>query len=409
MTRSTQEMVTQDALVLREFALTLFARQAPPPTLVALASDASDAAWSLVLRAELCGVPLDRALQRWPGASALPARVRELISRHAQAELQRIMTARWQLARIDALAAHRGLEMCVIKGGVLISDDVRAVDISDIDIVVRPLEVSAVSALLTELGMAPEVEGAEHDQHLPAFMGRGLVPVEIHVGLRYGPEMSELAIELRPFGPYSAVRRWTGPAAVLGLILHTLEHHPHRYGGLRDLLVVAEALSELDDDGRTALQRSILDLPTRAAIEANIALAERIRRGDPPRDSRAMRRVAALKYADLQRTGGGFALFLRARPFARYLPIFLTARATTSIIRAYLRRRIRPSGWRDSRLARLPHPLKMLGRALLAGWRAHRLAVVALASTAARRSAARTVAAVELMLDATPASSARDR
>jgi hypothetical protein len=402
-------MVTRDALVLREFALTLFARQAPPPTLVAFASGASDAAWSLLLRAEVCAVPLDRALQRWPDASALPARVRELISRHAEAELQRIVTARWQLARIDALAAHRGMELCVIKGGVLIADDRRGVDVSDIDLVVRPPEVSGVSALLTELGMAPEVGAVEHDKHLPPFVGGGLLPVEVHVGLRYGPEMSELAVQLRPLAPYSALRRWTGPTAVLGLVLHTIEHHPHRYGGLRDLLVVAEALSELDGHGRTALQRSIVGLPTRAAIEASIALAERIRHGDPPRDSRAMRCVAALKYSDLQRTGGGFGLFLRARPLARYLPILLTVPATTSIIRAHLRRRIRPSGWRDSRLARLPHPLKQLGRALLAIWRAQRIAVVALASTAARRSAARPVAAAELMLAATPPSTGRDR
>ena len=394
MTLPAREIATRDALVLRELALVLLARQSPCRALVQHACDASDTAWSLLLRAEVCAVPLDRALAQWDGSGLLPNRVREIVARHAQVELQRILTARWQLARIDALAARHGVQPCVIKGGVLLADDDRAVDVGDIDLVVRSTDVAAVTALLGELGLTPDESGPEHERHLVPFVGEGLLDVEVHQRLLYGPMVTEIAVPCRPFGPYTALRRWTATNAVLGLVLHTIEHHPHRYGSLRDLMVIAEALGELDVDERAQLRGSVAELPAHAAIAAVIGVADTLRCGERPVDDRGMRLVAALKYADMLARPRGLGLFLRSRPLPRYLPLIVERSFRIALWRAHLGRRIWPHWWRGSRWARMPSVIRLLGQALLDCWRTLRLALTAVGSVSARRRAARTVDAV---------------
>lgn len=394
------ELVARDTLLLRAFALSILARQSPSAILLAHAREASDAAWSLLLQAETCAVPLARALRERSDAGLLPDRVQTLIAHRELVERQRIMMGRWQLGRIDALACEAGLRVCVIKGGVLLGDDRRAVDLGDIDLLVRPEDTHVMCNVLRTLGMEQELAPWESPKHLVSFVGEGLLPVEIHPRVPYGPGMTELQMNDRPLAGYAAIHRWTGSNAVLAILMHSLEHHPHRCGHLRDLVVVADALGDLGAADEAALEARVGDLPAHRAIVDMLRLADAVRRGTAPIDSGRMRAVAAQKYADLLTPRSArFARFFRARPLARYLPSVMPPRARFLLLFARLRGALRTPSWQP-RGVRLDSPAaRANGGGVTLLWRVMRLILSSIEGIVARGRARRTVAAADRLLD----------
>jgi hypothetical protein len=198
-----------------------------------------------------------------------------------------------ELIELLALARTAGLSPVVLKGATTLDDPARSVGAKDIDLLLRHDEGIRFAAILDASGWQPLLRGgAAH--HLAERFRPGCPPVEIHTtdsealnGL--GAEAEGRAIAF----PHHPGARLLAPAdQVAHLAIHqTVQHVSHR-GRIRDLLLLADALTT---DGPLTDPRA---WPSGAsalpALEQTLAMARALAEGREVADHFAG--IAALWY-----------------------------------------------------------------------------------------------------------------
>ena len=267
------------------------------------------AEWHRVLGFDGCAVHFDRALHRAALGSEVPPSLRALLREATSESLRRALLVHGQLAEVGTLCARNGIRVMALKGAArLLAGELAGTrSIADIDLLAVPSDARRLHELLQwELGYS--VEGNAYPHHLAGLTRSGSLGIELHVRLAPTPLGLDTAI-------WEETRRVSNGAPAIelpsptNLLLHTIEHAVRvnwtaRYR-LRDILDVAALFCGDIDRGRVAAYVAASDC--RDAMQTIIAAASALHAEDTA-DARAawrtVRRVgrSRLLLATLPRT-----------------------------------------------------------------------------------------------------------
>lgn len=278
------------ALRLRAWALELLGGGAAGD-----APEADASAWRVFLAVEGCAAPVRNALR----AAGVRAGAGEgELDRAATRESQRVLSARAQVAAIDRLAAREGWRIAVLKGGVALQD-AQPLDVGDLDLLAAPGDAPALLQALHEAGYA--AYGEDHpapgprDHHYAPRYTPGAVPVEVHFRIgEMDPEHDLLGAAV-PLERSRALLRLAPADHLRHVLLHTVVHHPHRRGRLRDLLLIAAAVRALGGAGAEAALAPLAGNPFAAQLGETLGAARALAEGRTPEDW--WRRAGGASYA----------------------------------------------------------------------------------------------------------------
>jgi hypothetical protein len=267
------------ALRLRAWALRLLG-EGPPTDAPAVGA----AAWRLFLRVEGCALPV-RAAMRAAGVHAGEGEGE--LDALAMAESQRVLSARAQVAVVDRMAAAEGWRIAVLKGGVALQGS-PPLDVGDLDLLAGPAHAPALLAALHAAGYATygediEQPGPRDHHYAPRFIPR-TVPVEVHFRIGEMDPRRDLLADAVPLEGVRTLLRLDPADHLRHLLLHTVAHHPHRRGRLRDLLLTAAAVRELGPAGVAQAMAPLAGHPFAAPLAETLGAAQALAEGRTPAD-----------------------------------------------------------------------------------------------------------------------------
>jgi hypothetical protein len=219
----------------------------------------SPSAWAHFLAVEHCALPLNVSLAA-RGHHTLPAAAREQLDRATHSELQRVLSAQGQLARVDRIASERKWDVVLLKGAVAALGDLRgAVDLADLDLLAAPHDARALVDALDAGGY--RIVGPTSPVHLATRATQGALPIDVHTRLEILDCGSVETLRARsvPVAETRRLRRLASGDHLLHLLTHVGVAHPHRRGSIRDLLLLEQAVRECStkevEDARAGIER----------------------------------------------------------------------------------------------------------------------------------------------------------
>jgi hypothetical protein len=398
------EWTVGEALVLRRFALAVLGGVSPDPATLRAARRCAPRSWSVFLDVEACGLPLLTRLTDRGELAILGEDAREPLRRCAEAEERRVRAARAQIATLETVARQLGVTAVLMKGAGHLAAGCEPLDLIDVDLLVGTTHAEPMWAALRALDHRPvadvpagDVDDVESN-HMPRLVGPSGMPVEIHRRAVYGADRYGADAEVRTLPGYSALRRAVGPATLRSTLWHAVHQHPHRYGRLRDVLLVAALYESLTPGERRAGDPTLAS-PAVPESQRMLALARAVGRGAPIADDEACRRMAARTYAMVL---GEDAWMRRVAPVMDVFAFigFERPRQGAARIAEYVGARQSPaSRWYSTRVARLSPSLAsgsaILCRTLPRVWAS---AVAIAAAPRAVRRAGRRVGIADVLL-----------
>jgi hypothetical protein len=250
-------------------------------------------------------------LERERCASSLAARLGvagpPAIHQAALQDTQATLARQAPLGELARLGRERGFPVVALKSAA------HATQVPSLD-----LDVLVPEARLTETiqylaakgykGLRGRVAAREiQPMHVPALGRPGEMMVEVHFSLGDGLPVDEAVWQaLRPHPVHAGICRLSPERHAWHLSWHSAVFHPDRRGQLGDLLLIAEALSDLDSVGRSWLDAQVAAHPGSGPLQRALRMADALRSGDTPSDE--FRAVAAAQYR------------LRLTPAVHHLP-----------------------------------------------------------------------------------------
>lgn len=240
------------ALRLREWALGVLtgAPACPPPP-----ADAKT--WDIFLRVERCAHPLRRVLASAGVLDQLRGTACQALEERGVAEAVKVLALRHEAAHVARLLAEHGWEGIVLKGGAAVLAEECEVDVTDLDVLLRPEQSRAVAAELDASGYRHEDfdfgPGAPNRHEMAARVRENAIPVELHFDLAPPLERDPWA-GAQPL-PVAGLRRLSSANHLWHVLSHGTLHHPERRGSLRDLLVAAAAVRWCGDEEICEVER----------------------------------------------------------------------------------------------------------------------------------------------------------
>jgi hypothetical protein len=168
-----------------------------------------------------------------------------VLDRATHSELQRVLAARGQLARIDLIASEREWDVVLLKGAVaVLGDPRRAVDLADLDLLAAHDDAPALVAALDADGYRKA--GSSSPLHLATRATEGALPIEVHARLEIPDCGSVETLRMRsvPVAETKRLRRLASSEHLMHLLTHVGVAHPYRRAAIRDLLLLEHAVHE---------------------------------------------------------------------------------------------------------------------------------------------------------------------
>jgi hypothetical protein len=241
----------------------------------------------LLLGTERCALPL---------AERLGDRVPEVVRAMATRDSQVVLLREAALAELGGFAAAQGFPLVALKSA---AQRARLPSL-DLDVLVPPGRLEEMAGFMAGRGYRGTrgyLERRElHRVHIPGRSRAGEMTVEVHHELGDGPPLDQAVWGgLRPHPVLAGCYRLPASRQAWHLLWHSTVSHPHRRGQLGDLLLLREALDDLDDAGRAWLDHEVGTHPAAEVLGRAVAMADGIREGRVPADQFA--EVAAAQYA----------------------------------------------------------------------------------------------------------------
>lgn len=285
-----QQQRASSALRLRAWALGVLAGG---PATLPPAAEAD--AWDTFLRVERCAYPLRRALAAAGVLGELRGAAQQALESRGVAEAAKTLALRHEAANVARLLAEHGWEGIVLKGGTAVLAGECEVDVTDLDVLVRPEQSRAVAAEMDASGyrhwdhdFGP---GAPNRHEMAARVRENALPVELHFALAPPLERDPWA-GAQPL-PVPGLLRLSPANHLWHVVAHGTLHHPERRGSLRDLLVAAAAVRGCDAEALGEVERRCAAHP-RGELPARMLRMARAMAAGPAED--LFRREAATAY-----------------------------------------------------------------------------------------------------------------
>jgi len=239
-----------------------------------------------LLSRERCALPLASRL-----GAAVPAAVQNQALRDAQVALVREAP----LGDLARFSRDHGVPVVALKSAA----HTTRMPSLDLDVLVPEEHLAAVVEYLDARGYRSTRGYLElrdlHHVHLPARGRLGEMMVEVHFALGDGlPVDQRIWLALRAHPSHPGMSRLPADREAWHLLWHSVVVHPHRRGQLGDLLLIAEALGDLDEAGRAWLRARVRAHPAAEPLGRALRMAEGLRGGAVPVDE--FRAVAAAHY-----------------------------------------------------------------------------------------------------------------
>ena len=244
------------------------------------AANIDERAWELFLRVERCAGPLVARL----GQAGIVVPPGSILTSAALADTKRSLSARALIASCARVADAGGYRLVLLKGAVA-AEGGAAIHLMDLDILARPSETRAVAAAIAhETGS--DRSGTPSVRHLSPVGAPDGLPVEIHttIGNRWLPIGEHLWNDIRPIEGRTLVGRLGALDHARHILAHMVVDHVERRGRLRDTLLLAWALADLDPDARQKLRDSLPPSPYLGVLVDQLDFADRLRAGTPGPD-----------------------------------------------------------------------------------------------------------------------------
>jgi len=247
-----QRQSAAGALRLREWALGVLTG-APP----SLPPQAGPEAWDTFLRVERCAYPLRRVLAAAGLLEQLRGAAHEALERRGVGEAVKVLALRHEAAHVARLLGEHGWEGIVLKGGAAVLANSCEVDVTDLDVLVRPEQSRAVAARFDAAGYRRQDPdfgpGAPNRHEMATRVREKAIPVELHFALAPPLERDPWA-GAEPL-PVPGLLRLSSANHLWHVLSHGTLHHPERRGSLRDLLVAAAAVRWCGHDELCEVER----------------------------------------------------------------------------------------------------------------------------------------------------------
>jgi hypothetical protein len=296
----------QSALALRPLAFRLLSSEPPADAERESLASASPDAWKLFLRAEACAIAISTAIRRSRMAESLPAAVREVLKSAEATETQRVLAARESLRRLDVIVQRVDAAAIVFKGGAVIAQPARrAIDLGDVDVLVPNASLRALWTALDGDGWRPsEVPGTRSiddlldREHLAALHPPGIgLPIELHRSVSYTiPPATADTTHAVPLPGFARLRRMDDLEYLVLLLRHSVAHHPHRRGHIRDLVMIADELAAHERTLTDTVRRALAGDPYQPELDVMLDQARRLADGEVVVDPPSVRPFVTWKY-----------------------------------------------------------------------------------------------------------------
>lgn len=264
---------------------------------------ASPETWALLFRAERCALAVQSALHAWEGRDGLTltTTTRDAVLRHVLDESRAALSGRAQLQQLSEAATRSGWRVILLKGGATIAEG-KYVQLSDLDILVRPDDLEAITAWLNDTGyqdsgLAPSV------QHLPSRVAQEALPIEVHIRVTCFRDLAAVRARAMPIAALPGLWRLSPADHCWHTLTHAVLQHPERRGRLREFFLLADAIGACEVDGTLAQVQMEIDAHERRDVLMRMfAMADALRTERPIVDAFAMaslrKYVFFLRYAN---------------------------------------------------------------------------------------------------------------
>ncbi len=274
-------MTVPAMLAVRDWALCVLSGKGVPSV-----PELSLPAMRAVLDRERCALPLAGRL-----GSAVPPAIQEQALRDAQVTLIR----QAPLAELGRLGQERGFPVVALKSAA----HATRVPSLDLDVLVPQAQLAQTIDYLERQGYrsgSGYLDTMEiHNVHLPARGRPGDLMVEVHFDVGDGlPVDDRMWGNLRPLASHSGIFRLPAERQAWHVLWHSVVVHTHRRGQVGDLLLIAEALDELDPPGRAWLEAQVRGHSGAVPLGRALRMADALRIGTTPTDE--FQAVAAAQY-----------------------------------------------------------------------------------------------------------------
>jgi hypothetical protein len=264
--------------------------------------------WSAFLKIERCALETRSILTS--EAQSLPSSVARVIEDSATTELQRFLSAVGQIRQIAGIARALGTRVVVLKGGVAVVAD-HPVALDDLDLLVPEADVEALTVALDQEGYSSW--GRDTPSTPPTRYQSHSVPIDMHRAIHLlGDPMAVLA-RARPVASLPGVMQPSAADHLWHLLLHVSHQHPDRRGRIRDLPLLAQAVTQCGPTDLEDVASRMLDHTDPVPLQDHLTMAWQIVRGESITDR--FRELAWVKYDAVERLvwldGGEKARLLR--------------------------------------------------------------------------------------------------
>lgn len=246
--------------------------------------------WQLFLTEEGCAAVVQQELIELELLESLSKGARREIRRLAQAEAQRALSVRNQIAEVARIAREKKWRVMILKGGVGIAESSDVLYITDLDVLTTPDVAPELARALVARGYRRGDDQCPY--HLTPGVAEGGVTIEIHRQacdmesswwrntrvLRQGPPLER---------PGDADHLWH-------MLVHGVEQHPERRGRLRDALLMWRVWAACSAADVAEVERRVAGHANREAISATLEFVRGLNT-DSPKDP--LRSFAVTRYA----------------------------------------------------------------------------------------------------------------
>lgn len=301
-----------DALALRAWALRVLAGAVVDDS---PASRQPARAWTLLLRAERCALPLRARLGA--AAGGLPPEAARVLEEYATEETKRFLSVAAQLRTAGAELARRGWTGVVLKGGAAAAEGGEPVDVVDLDLLLEPARAAEFAAFL-DAGLGARVGGGDPGETLTGGwqLAARRVPGEVEVEVHYAvPHLGEDVAPWEGVRPtrVPGIHRLADATHLWHLLVHSVVHHLERRGQLRELVLLCAAMAACAPESLEQVRRRVDGHAARRPLRAAWEMAEALGSGGVPDD--AFRELAAMRMAMVAGAGDGLPERLRVHAF----------------------------------------------------------------------------------------------
>ncbi|HUQ47162.1 MAG TPA: nucleotidyltransferase family protein [Gemmatimonadaceae bacterium] len=272
---STAEKTT-DLVRLRRWAMAQICRErAPDRDSQQWLSSVPEESWRMFLILERCASPLLAALLDAQTAKNLPAPALSLLKHEAARETEGVLRAERDARWIAAFSRETKVRPIALKGLLpAMAEATPPLHLFDVDILASAADEKIISQHLKNAGFSAAADNEIH--HVYWAPPPGHLPIELHQTIfsTGAPLADDAWMRVTEVAAVPGMYRLAYADQMLHMLHHALVQHTDRHVRIRDLLLMAWVMKEMNEDEHRQLDKLVDALPSGEAFRGLLQFAK---------------------------------------------------------------------------------------------------------------------------------------